>query len=126
MALSVSRRVSRPSRPMVARSPGGEQEWDQTLSGVAAHLEYAAAIILLLLSAFTEYPLAAARKLDFRIHGFIELVIGVALLIAPYVLGYANELIKVRNFDLIMGLLLVVVWLFTNYKATLPTEGDFI
>ena len=31
---------------MVARSPGGEQEWDQTLSGVAAHLEYAAAIIL--------------------------------------------------------------------------------
>lgn len=93
-------------------------------SGLPAALCYALAVIQGGMSLLTAYPLGAAKIIPFPVHGTIEAITSVALVVVPFLLGF-SEIRSARNFFIGSGIALFLVWLTTNYKAAVrPTmEG---
>ncbi len=85
-------------------------------SGVAAGLCYALAVVQLGMSLLTAYPLGVAKLLPFTIHGTIEVVTSVFLVVAPFLFGF-SDVDSARNFFIVGGIGLFLVWAVTNYKA---------
>jgi hypothetical protein len=85
-------------------------------SGVAAGLCYGLAVVQLGMSLLTAYPLGAAKLIPFTVHGTIELITSIALIAAPFLFGFSG-IAAARNFFIIGGVVLFLVWLTTNYKA---------
>ena len=84
--------------------------------GVAATICYVVAAMQLGMSLLTAYPLGVAKVIPFSVHGAIELVVAMALVVAPWLLGFSSE-DAARNFFVVAGLGLFSVYLVTNYKA---------
>lgn len=84
-------------------------------------LSYVLAVAVLGLSIFTRYPLGLVRKIRFDIHGMIEMGAAIFTIAAPWLFRF-NQIDAQRDFFLTSGCLLVLVFMFTNYKATEPTE----
>lgn len=91
------------------------------LGGSPAAIAYALAIVHLLMTLFTRFPLGRWKVIPFPLHGIVELIVGVALLILPSYAGYAPGS-PARRFYLGMGALILVVWALTAYGARRP--GD--
>lgn len=85
-------------------------------SGIAAALCYILAVAQLGMSLLTAYPLGAAKVIPFPIHGGIELAAGILALVSPWLFQFSN-VEAARNFFLVAGISVVVVWALTNYKA---------
>jgi hypothetical protein len=84
------------------------------LSGTSALLCYLIAGTHLVVSLLTDYPLAISKRIPFHVHGAIEFSLGVGLFAAPWLFGFSHASIA-RNFFVISGLALIVVFLTTNY-----------
>ena len=54
------------------------------------------------------------KLLAFKLHGWIESAVGPALIVIPFILGFADESVA-RNFYMAMGVIIIVVGLLTNY-----------
>jgi hypothetical protein len=92
-------------------------------SGLPATLCWGFAIALLGVSLLTAYPLGVAKVIPFPIHGGIEAVSAPLLVIAPFLLGFSRDL-AARNFFMVAGIALGIVYLVTNYRAAeLPGTG---
>jgi hypothetical protein len=61
------------------------------LSGIAAVLSYVLAVAHLVVTLATNFDLGAARLLQTAWHGWIELVVGLVLLISPWILGFSDD-----------------------------------
>jgi hypothetical protein len=85
-------------------------------SGLPAALCYVLAVVQGGMSLLTAYPLGAAKVIPFPLHGAIEAVTSVALVIAPFLLGF-SDISAARNFFIVGGIALFLVWLTTNYQA---------
>jgi hypothetical protein len=83
------------------------------LTGFAAFVSYALAAIHLAMTLFTDMPLGAIKVIPMRLHALVEMLVGpvlvVATLVLPTILG------EKREFFLIMGLVISVVWLLSSY-----------
>ena len=83
--------------------------------------------IHLLLTACTDFPLGPFKWIPFKIHGAIELVAGLFVLVAPWIFGFRDQGVP-RNFFVAMGVLILVVTALTDYasRETLPPRqpGD--
>ncbi len=64
---------------------------------------------------FTRYPLGLFKTISFPAHGIIDVLIGIALVAAPWVRGYA-DLPAARNFSIAMGAFVLVVVLLTDFR----------
>jgi hypothetical protein len=84
--------------------------------GLPAVLCYVFAAVLLVLSLITAYPLGAAKVVPFTVHGGIEAVAAPLLILAPFLLGFST-VPAARNFFLIAGVGLGILFLVTNYRA---------
>jgi hypothetical protein len=85
-------------------------------AGVAATLCYVVAAMQLGMSLLTAYPLSVAKVIPFTAHGAIELAVAIFLLVAPWLFGFSDTP-AARNFFLVAGVGLVLVYAVTNYKA---------
>lgn len=85
-------------------------------SGLPAALCYILAVVQLGMSLLTAYPLGVASLIPFTVHGTIEAVTSVLLVIVPFLFGF-SDVPAARNFFIIGGIVLFAVWLTTNYKA---------
>jgi hypothetical protein len=85
-------------------------------AGVPATLCYLFAGALLVLSLITAYPLGVAKVVPFTLHGMIEAVSAVGLVLAPFLFGF-SRVEAARNFFIVAGIALGLVFLVTNYKA---------
>lgn len=85
-------------------------------SGIPAIISYALAAIHLLLTLSTAFPLGIVKAISFKIHSTIEFIVSFALIALPWLLGFAS-IISARNFYLVSGIVIFVVWLVTNYTA---------
>ncbi len=85
-------------------------------SGLPATLCYVLGTAQLAMSLVTAYPLGALKMLPFTVHAGIELATALFLIVAPFLLGF-SEMTDARNFFMIAGVGLGLVWLTTNYKA---------
>lgn len=83
--------------------------------------------IHLLLTACTDFPLGPLKWIPVRIHGAIELVAGLFVLVAPWIFGFSGQAAP-RNFFVAMGVLILLAVALTDYtlRETLPPRqpGD--
>ena len=86
------------------------------LSGLPAAIAYTLAVVHLALTLITAFPLGIAPILPLKIHGFIELIVSIALVLLPWILQFSNVPVA-RNFYVIMGGLIFMVWLVTAYAS---------
>ncbi len=86
------------------------------LGGTPAAISYALAIVHLLMTLLTRFPMGYWKRIPLVVHGIVELVVGIFLLILPTIAGYAPGS-PARRFYMIMGAFIVVVWALTAYGA---------
>lgn len=89
-------------------------------AGIPAPLAYAFALLYLGLALVTAYPDGGLWRLPFKLHGYVELAAAGAAMAAPWLLNFANDT-RARNFFVIAGTGLFVVWSMTDYRA--PNAG---
>jgi len=87
------------------------------LTGIPATLAYALAVIHLVMTLATDFPLGVVPLIPFTIHGWVERVVGPLLIIVPFVLGFSADS-TARNFYMAIGVVIVLVGLVTDYKGT--------
>ena len=59
------------------------------------------------------------KTIPFFVHGIVELIVGISLLILPTMQGYAPGS-PARRFYMIVGAMILIVWALTRYA---PEEG---
>jgi hypothetical protein len=89
--------------------------------GTPAAIVYWLAGIHLLMTGFTDFPLGVFKVIPFKIHGAIDLVAGVFLLVAPWIFGFAGDY-TARNFFVAIAIITFVVVALTDYaqRVQLP------
>jgi hypothetical protein len=86
------------------------------LTGLAAVISYALAVIHLLLTLVTAFPLGAVKIVPLPLHGAIEFVVSIALVGLPWILKFAQDA-TARNFYVGAGVVVFAVWLVTDYRG---------
>jgi hypothetical protein len=84
--------------------------------GTPALVCYLVALTHLVVSLLTAYPLSIATIIPFPLHGAIQLLLGIVLVLAPSLLSF-SPFDNARPFFAVMGLLLGLLFACTNYKA---------
>lgn len=87
------------------------------LGGSPAAIAYTLAAVHLLMTLFTRFPMGVWKKIPFFVHGIVELVVGIALLLLPTFAGYGPGS-PARRFYTAMGAVILVVWALTAYRGT--------
>src|SRR3712207_758289 len=85
-------------------------------AGIAASLCYILAALVAGLTLLTAYPLGVAKIIPFPVHGAVEAVSAVFLVASPWLFDF-SIVPAARNFFIVAGVLLAVVWLVTDYRA---------
>ena len=96
--------------------------WLFGFGGIAATLCYVVAAAQLGMSLLTAYPLGIAKVIPFPIHGGVELVVAIGLVVAPWLFGF-DGVNAARNFFIAAGIGLGFVYLVTDYRAARRYEG---
>jgi len=90
------------------------------LTGFAALVSYALAVIHLAMTLLTNMPLGVIKIIPMRLHALVEVIVGpilvVAALVLPTILGDRRE------FFLVMGLVILAVWLLSSYGRSAITR----
>jgi hypothetical protein len=85
--------------------------------GLPKWICYGLAAIHLSLTLLTNFPLGVAKLIPSGIHGLIELIVSIALIILPWAMGFASNP-AARNFFILIGVTIFIVWLLTDYIAS--------
>jgi hypothetical protein len=85
-------------------------------TGRQATLAYVLALVLFILTFFTRFPLGVLKVISFPTHGAIECAIGVLLIVFPWMANFARG-IHSRNFFVLIGVLLLVIWALTDFRG---------
>lgn len=91
-------------------------------SDTASTICYSVALIHLTMSVLTNYPYGIVKLIPFPVHGTIELVLAVTLLLMPWMAGFTEDVVG-RNFFIFGGVALFGVWATTDYRALPKVES---
>ena len=86
------------------------------LAGAPKWVCYMLAGVHLLLTLLTDFPLGARPLIPLKVHGVIEFVVSIVLIVLPWVLGF-SAYAAARNFFLAAGITIFIVWLLTDYNT---------
>lgn len=91
--------------------------------GIFAWALYALAALHFAVTLATRFGAGMFDGLSFRTHGIIELLIAILLVVSPWLFQFADN-VAVRNTYVVLGVLVFVVWLLTEYrpKSARPTQ----
>ncbi|TGE27240.1 SPW repeat domain-containing protein [Hymenobacter metallicola] len=92
------------------------------LDGTYATVCYILAAGYLVVTLLTDFPMGMAHLISFPMHGWLELISGIALLAAPFLFGFADDNETARNFFMAMGALFVGSWMLTDWRADTHTQ----
>lgn len=84
-------------------------------NGRQATICYALAVVHLLLTLVTRFPLGAVKVVGFPIHGAIELLVGLLLIVLPWLANFSAG-VHSRDFFVAIGVLILLVWGITDYR----------
>lgn len=84
--------------------------------GRQATICYVLAALHLALTLITRFPLGAVKALRLSLHGAIELIVGLLMIVLPWLASFSAG-IRSRNFFVAIGLLVVVIWYLTDYRG---------
>lgn len=82
------------------------------LSGVPAFVSYGLAFVHLVLTLLTRFSPGGSQPIALKVHGIVEMLVGPALLIAPFALGWEGI---AKTFYLAAGTVIVAVWALSAY-----------
>ncbi|WP_437650605.1 SPW repeat domain-containing protein [Sorangium sp. So ce362] len=68
----------------------------------------------------TAFPLGAAKIIPFPVHGALEAAVAVFLVAAPWLFSF-DAASAARNFYLVSGVAIGLVWLVTDYRSAYAT-----
>jgi hypothetical protein len=91
--------------PSVAVFAGSKATWAYIFGGV-----------LLAMAILTRYPLGIVKIIGLRIHGFIELLLAICLIAAPWYGNFTSGVTAPRFF-VMLGLLMLVLWFLTDFRG---------
>lgn len=86
------------------------------LTGLPATISYVLAVVHLALTLITAFPLGVASLVPFTVHGWVELLVSIGLVALPFIAGFSDAP-DARNFYIVAGAVIFIVWLITDYKA---------
>lgn len=86
------------------------------LHGLPAQLSWTLAGVHLLLTLLTDFPLGWHPVLPFWIHGWVERVVGPALVLVAFLPNFSNSTVAFA-FYVFMGFVIIVVGFLTDYSA---------
>jgi len=89
------------------------------LSGPPAIVSYVLAAIHLTVTLSTKFPDTGHKPLSLRYHGMIELVVGIVLIVLPWVAKWDGV---ARNYYVVVGVILLIVWGLSNYGRQYGAE----
>ena len=84
--------------------------------GHQATLCYLLAVVHFALTILTRFPLGVLKHIGFPIHGAIEFVVGVLLIVLPWIASFARGVLS-RNFFVAIGLIILIIWFLTDYRG---------
>lgn len=84
------------------------------LTGLAVTFSYIFAVVHLLLTVFTRFSFGMVEAIPFALHGFIELVESLALIIIGIALLGENT--NEMTFYILTGISIFIVWLLSRYR----------
>ncbi|CAN5312469.1 hypothetical protein BH20ACI1_BH20ACI1_05240 [soil metagenome] len=87
--------------------------------GLPATISYILAVVHLLLTLTTAFPLGIVKIVPLLVHGGIELIVAVALVILPFILDFTEG---ARNFFVGIGIVIFIVWLISDCRKTSTAE----
>ena len=82
------------------------------LTGIAAIIAYVLAGVHLVMTLVTDFPLGPAKVLPFKLHGWVERLVGPILILLPFVLGFDAT---AQYFYIVMGIVIILVGLLSSY-----------
>jgi hypothetical protein len=85
-------------------------------SGKQATWSYLFAAVLFGMAIVTRYPLGIFKHVGLAIHGFVELLLALCLITAPWFGNFSRGVLS-RNFYLMIGLLMLVLWALTDFRG---------
>ena len=77
---------------------------------------YLFAALLFALAVMTRYPLGIVKTVGLGIHGFVELLLAISLIAAPWFGGFIAG-VHSRNFYWLMGVMMLVLWFLTDFRG---------
>ena len=83
-------------------------------------------IALLAVSLVTRYPLGVVKAIPFRIHSAGDYLGSLALIIAPFVLGFHDRDKGLTAFFIVVGVVVILLSLVTDYGDPALTVGEDI
>ncbi|WP_437785828.1 SPW repeat domain-containing protein [Sorangium sp. So ce1097] len=89
-------------------------------SGLPETLCYILGAVHIGMTLLTAYPLGAAKIIPFPVHGALEAVVAVFLVAAPWLFNF-DEAAAARNFFVVSGVAVALVWLVTDYRSAYTT-----
>lgn len=82
----------------------------------AAATSYVLGAVYVVVILATAYPYGLVKFVPFTVHGALELILSPFLVAMPWIAGFAYDM-PGRDFFVVAGIALFVVWLLTDYKA---------
>ena len=84
--------------------------------GKQATICYALAVVHFLLTLVTRFPLGVLKTIPFPLHGGIEIVVALLLLVLPWLANFSAG-VHSRNFFVLIGLLIAIIFALTDYRG---------
>ena len=84
-------------------------------AGRQATIAYILAVLLFALTILTRFPLGVVKVIGFGTHGVIEFLLGILLLVLPWIANFARG-VHSRNFYVAMALLILLVDALTDFR----------
>lgn len=86
--------------------------------GLPATISYVLAVVHLLLTLATAFPMGVVKIVPLPVHGAIELIVAIVLVVLPFVLGFTDA---ARNFFVGIGIVIFIVWLISDYRKSVES-----
>src|SRR3954451_10736756 len=85
-------------------------------SGKQAGFCYILAAVHFFMTVLTRFPLGAVKIIGFPLHGAIEALVAILLIVLPWMANFFRG-VHSRNFFIAIGVLIGVIALLTNYRG---------
>lgn len=86
------------------------------LPRTTALFTYVLGFVHLSLTVFTDFPLGVVKVIPLKVHGMIELIVSIMLIIAAFVLAGIDGAIA-QLFYLVFAAVVFLTWLMTDYRS---------
>ena len=85
------------------------------LSGAAAIISYALAVVHLAMTVATDMPFGLLKLVPLKLHALVEAIVGPVLVIGGLFSPFSSQ---ARMFFIAMGAIIVAVWLLSSYGSS--------